>query len=133
MCEEFFAGKIFAPFARLGDEIAFDDSLRGDAGVVGSGDPEGLKAAHPLPADQDVLQGVDKGMAHMENAGDIGRRDDDAIGRFFRMGIGFEKMVPIPKSRAGLFDEFWVVGFRKFILHKGLILPASFVEGKGRK
>ena len=74
MLEKFFAGKSLRLLPW--DQVAFDDRLRGDASMVGPGHPEGLKAAHPFPADQDVLQGVDQGVAHVQDACDIGRGDE---------------------------------------------------------
>ena len=38
------------------------------------------RAAHALEAGQDVLQRVVERMAHVQRAGDVGRRDDDAVG-----------------------------------------------------
>ena len=58
-------------------ELAFDDHLGGDAGVVGAGEPEGDVAAHAVPADGDVDLGVLQHVAHVEGAGDVGRRDDE--------------------------------------------------------
>ena len=37
-------------------------------------------AAHALEADEHVLQRVVERMAHVQRAGDVGRRDDDAVG-----------------------------------------------------
>ena len=54
-----------------------DDGLRGDAGVVGAGHPEGVEALHPPPADQDVLQRVVERMAQVQSPGHVRRRDDD--------------------------------------------------------
>ena len=38
----------------FGGELALDQHLGGDAGVVGAGDPDGGVAAHAVPADEDV-------------------------------------------------------------------------------
>ena len=58
-------------------EFALDHHLGGDAGVVGAGQPEGVVAAHAMPADGDVDFGVLQHVADVERAGDIGRRDDE--------------------------------------------------------
>ena len=58
-------------------QLALDHHLRGDAGMVHARLPQHVLAAHALEADQDVLQRVVERMAHMQRAGDIGRRDDD--------------------------------------------------------
>jgi hypothetical protein len=48
--------------------------------VVGAGLPEHIAAAHALEPGEHILQRVVERMAHMQRAGDVGRRDDDAIG-----------------------------------------------------
>ena len=63
-------------------QAAFDDGLRGDAGVVGAGHPEGVVTLHPFEADDDVLQRVVEGVAEMQGAGDVRGRDDDGEGCF---------------------------------------------------
>src|SRR4051794_17841886 len=60
-------------------ELAFDHHLSGDAGVVGSRLPQHVAPAHALETRQYVLQRIVERMPHMERAGDVGRRDDDAI------------------------------------------------------
>ena len=65
-------------------ELPLDHSLGGDAGVIGARLPQDVFAAHALEATQDVLQCIVQRVAHMQRAGDIGRRDDDAI----RLGLG---------------------------------------------
>ena len=71
----------------LGGHLAFGHHLRGDACVVRAGLPERVKAAHPVPAHQDILKRVVEGMAHVQAAGHIGRRDHDAE-RLVPAGIG---------------------------------------------
>ena len=67
--------------------------LRSYGGVVGSGDPAGVEAGHPRPADEDVLEGVIEHMPHMEHAGDVGRGDDDGVGRSIVRMRGEELML----------------------------------------
>ena len=62
-------------------QLAFDHGLRGNAGVVGAGLPQHVLAAHALETAEDVLQGVVERMTHVQRAGHVGRRDDDAVGR----------------------------------------------------
>ena len=77
--EEFFAPER-APAGLLAlHELALDHHLGGDAGVIGAGLPQHVAAAHALEAHQHVLEGVVERMAHMQRAGDVGRRDDDGI------------------------------------------------------
>ena len=61
-------------------KLALDHHLGGDAGMVGARLPQHVLAAHALEAARDVLQGVVEGMAHMQRAGDVGRRNDDRKG-----------------------------------------------------
>jgi hypothetical protein len=49
----------------LGVELFLDDGLRRDAGVVGAGHPQGVKAVHALVAHQYVLQGVVQRVTHV--------------------------------------------------------------------
>ena len=65
-------------FFSSSNEPLLDHGLRGDAGVVGAGHPEGVVALHPPPADQDVLQRVVERVAQVQGAGHVRRRDDDA-------------------------------------------------------
>ena len=45
--------------------------------MVGAGQPEGVVAEHAMPADGHVDLGVLQHVAHVERAGDVGRRDDE--------------------------------------------------------
>ena len=62
----------------LGCDLALDDHLGRDAGMVGSCLPEGVLAAHPVIADEDVHNGLLEGMAHVEDTGYVGRRKGNA-------------------------------------------------------
>jgi hypothetical protein len=44
--------------------------------------------AHPVPAHEDILQRVVEGVAHMQAAGHVGRRDHDREGLGARLRIG---------------------------------------------
>ena len=61
-------------------ELALDDHLGGDAGMVHARLPEHVPAAHALEAAEDVLHRVVERVPHMERAGDVRRRDDDRVG-----------------------------------------------------
>ena len=84
-------------------QFALDHHLGGDAGVVLSRLPERVEPAHPVPADQDVLQRVVEGVAHMQRAGDVGRRDHDR--KRFRPGLALapavkRRRLPMPRKAA---------------------------------
>ncbi len=54
--------------------------LGGDAGMVGARLPQRIAPLHPPPADQHVLHREGQGMAHVQAAGDVRRRDHDGEG-----------------------------------------------------
>ena len=58
-------------------ELLVHLGLRGDAGVVRAHDPARGAAAHAVVADDGVLDGIVHGVAHVQHARDVGRRDDD--------------------------------------------------------
>ena len=74
--EELLAPHLEARLA-LALELLVHLGLGGDAGVVGSQDPAGRTAAHAVVADEGVLDGVVHGVAHVQDAGHVGRRDHD--------------------------------------------------------
>ena len=103
--EEAVAAHLLAGFVAFGGEEAFDDHLGGDAGVVGAGLPEGVAALHAAPADEDVLQRHGQGVAHVEAAGDVGRRDHDGVGRRGGGRVGAECVGLFPPGVEGGFDR----------------------------
>ncbi len=58
-------------------ELLVDLGLGRDARMVGAQDPTGRAAAHAVVADVGVLDGVVHGVAHVQDAGDVGRRYND--------------------------------------------------------
>ena len=81
-------------------ELALDHRLRRDAGMIGARLPQHVLAAHALEAAEDVLQRIVERVAHMQRAGDIRRRNDDAIR--FRLGA----FRPAGAERAFVFPLF---------------------------
>ena len=132
------AAVLFLPFPDFGDEgfaaevVAvlddalffeglFDDVLRGDAGVVGAGEPEDFFPEHAGAAGEDVLDGVVQHMAEREDAGDVWRGDDDGVGRAglaHTSGVGFKAFVVQPALIPAGFDFRRRVGLVEFG-HKG--------------
>ena len=90
-------------------DAPFHHRLGGDAGVVGARHPKGVEALHAPPADEDVLQGVVQGVAQVQRAGDVGRRDDDGVGRARGVGIAVEEAVVFPEPQPALLRLFRVV------------------------
>jgi hypothetical protein len=77
--DEGVAAEVVAGLA-LGLQLALDDHLRGDAGVVRARLPQGVARRHAVVADQRVHDGVVEAVAHVQAAGHVRRRDHDAVG-----------------------------------------------------
>jgi len=111
--DESFAAHFAAARLLALHQLAFDHGLRGDAGVVGAGLPQHVLAAHALEAAQDVLQGIVERMAHVQQAGHVGRRDDDAVGK--RLGAfgpaGAEGACRFPCGVDAALDRGGLIGF----------------------
>ena len=71
-------------------ELPFDHHLRGDTGMIGSGQPQSVVAAHAMPAHDGVDLGVLQHVAHVEGAGHIGGRDDEREDAAAGLGRGVE-------------------------------------------
>lgn len=76
--DERLAAEVVARQAVLGD-LALHDVLRGDAGVVHSGEPQRFHAPHAGSPGERVLDRVVEGVAHVERPGHVGRGKHDAV------------------------------------------------------
>ena len=91
-----------------GGELAFDQRLGGDAGVIHAGQPQHLEALHALTPGQSVHQGVIESVTHVQAAGDVGRRKHDRVRRLVAGGVGREvarvdpALVDLALYRAGI-------------------------------
>ncbi len=61
----------------LAAQLALNDVLGGDSGMVGARHPQRVVALHPAHPHDHVLQGDVQCVSQMQLAGDVGRRDDD--------------------------------------------------------
>jgi len=102
----------------FGSELAFHHHLGGDTGVVGTHLPEGVVALHAVVADQAVHDGVVEAVTHVQAAGDVGRRDHDAVGVALTLWLvgraiasRFEIAVLLPGLVPLLFDGLGVESF----------------------
>ena len=77
-------------------DLLLDHGLCRDARVVGAGQDERREAAHPVPAAQGVLDRVVERVAHVQAAGDVGRRDGDAVLGLARRRLGVKITVRLP-------------------------------------
>ena len=78
--DELLTAEVLAAEAFL-RQLALDDVLGGDAGVVLSGEPERGVALHAVPADEDIGDGVFEAVAKVKLTGHVRGRHDDAVGR----------------------------------------------------
>ena len=85
--EKFLASQITARFAFLFAQLPLDHRLCGDAGMVGSRQPEDFASGLPRAAREDVLQGVVEHVAKRKHAGHVGWWNDDGKSGLGRGGI----------------------------------------------
>ena len=95
-------------------ELLLDHHLRGDAGVVGAGEPENFPAVHAGFAGEDVLDGVVEHMPHVQHAGDVGRGDDDGIRGLGGRGVGHKTLPVEPEPVPFFLNGLRLVGFWNF-------------------
>ncbi len=91
------------------EEPLLDDSLGGDAGVVGAGHPEAVVSLHASPPDQHILERVVQRVPQMEGPGDVGRRDHDAVRRPVAGRIRMEVSVLDPELVPPVLGVFGVI------------------------
>ncbi|MNC85735.1 hypothetical protein D3C83_13470 [compost metagenome] len=63
----------------FGFEPAFDHDLGCDAGMVGARLPQRVETAHAVVADERVHQRLLEGVPHVQRAGDVRRRQQNAV------------------------------------------------------
>ena len=124
--DEGFAAQLLARRAFFG-QLALDHHLRGDAGVVGAGQPQRAAAAHAPPAGEDVHLRLVEHVAHVQAAGDVGRRQQDREGGLAvralasdaaGSGVGCgEEVLADPVFGPVIFNGGGVVGFGQVVRH----------------
>ena len=77
---KFFPAHLFAARLAFSGELALNNHLRGDTGVIGAHLPEGVLALHAIVASQGIHDAVLQGVADMQAAGDIGWWNNNAVG-----------------------------------------------------
>ncbi len=93
--EKFLAAHLAAARLLAFHQLALDHHLRRYAGVIGAGLPQHILALHARVTRENVLQRVVERVPHMQRARDIGRRNDDGIGR----GAGALRDAPRERRR----------------------------------
>ena len=91
--------------------------LCGDGSVVCSRDPQGIVSLHPLIADQDILQCVVQGVAHMQLSCDVRGRHDSCKGFSAPVYLSVEVFVLTPLVIQFRFNLFWIIGFLQILAH----------------
>ncbi|OIQ78568.1 hypothetical protein GALL_397290 [mine drainage metagenome] len=107
--QEFLAAEVMARNA-LCVQLALDNDLRSNTGMVGARLPQGIGAAHAVVARQGIHDGLVEAMAHMQRASHVGWRQQDAeVVSFGRVEIGSKIALVLPEGvPAGLY----VLGFK---------------------
>ena len=105
------------PILALLGKLTLDHHLRGDAGVIGARLPQHVAALHAPIAAQHVLQRVVERVAHVQVAGDVGRRDHDAerFGAGAFRSPGAEGALALPKFADPALDRGEV---ERFVHHR---------------
>ena len=108
------AAEIVAGLFLLLAQLALDDGLRGDAGMIGARKPENLMPRLARAAGENVLERVVEHMSERQDAGHIRRGDDDRVGGLGRGGVGGEETILNPPGIPFIFDGLGFVGFVQF-------------------
>jgi len=95
--QKLLAAHFLAAAALLAQHV-LDLKLRGNARVVGAGHPQRRPPAHPLVADHQVFQADEHGVAVVQRAGHVGRRNADHERLGVRMHLRFEPAVLFPPA-----------------------------------
>ena len=91
--DKLFPPKIVTRLAFFFLQSPFDDGLSRNARMVGSGNPQRIKALHSLQTNDNVLQRIIECVAKVKGTGHIRRRDNDRVGRFVRTIISVKTIV----------------------------------------
>ena len=132
------AHELLAPQVLLGEALRaqhlLDHVLRGDAGVVGADQPAGVLAEHAVVAREHVLDGVVERVAHVQHAGDVGRRDDDGVRRPLGVGLGVEEVLVEPVLHPARLDggRLEARGLLQVVVHQAsLVAGGSSIPNAG--
>ncbi len=123
--DELLAAEVVLVDLSLG-ELVGDDDLGGDPGVIGAGLPQCIAPAHPLEANEDVLQRKGQRMAHVQAAGHVRRRHHDRVGPLLARWIGGETAGALPRLVLASFHRAGAIGFVQHCrtVPQSTILPA---------
>src|SRR5271170_3756031 len=123
---EFLAAQILTLDVLFG-ELALDDVLRADSGVVHAGQPKRAVALHAMPAHQHVDLRMFEQMADVDRAGDVGRRERDRKCRAVTGVFGAEEFLVKPGLGPALFDLLRLVSLGDFPGH-AFLMESDFLQ-----
>ena len=89
-------------------QLVLDHVLRRDRGVVVTRQEEHLVAGHPLVAGDEVVDGGLEGVAHVQLARDVGRREAHGELRQVARCVGEEELVLLPARVPAGLDGLWI-------------------------
>ena len=98
----------------LGFELAFNHDLRRDACMVRAGEPHRVVARHAVVARERIHHRLIEGVAHVQDARDVGRRQLDGKARFLGIEPGAEIAALFPGWVPAGFDLSRFKAFGKF-------------------
>ena len=107
--DESFAAVVVTGFTFFCGNLALNDHLGSDPGVVSTDLPQGVFALHALIADHGIHDGLLEGVTHMQTAGDVRRRDHDAETFLAFIAIRLKVALLFPVLVKRLFDILWVI------------------------
>src|SRR5438477_7750398 len=110
---EFFAAQIMARELLLLLQLPLDDHLGRDAGVIGAGKPEHFLAFHTRLPGKNVLDGVVQDVPHVQNAGEVRRRNHNRKRRLGRIWICHKQPMLQPELVPLRLDRLRLVTFRQ--------------------
>ena len=113
----------------LSRQLALDHHLGGDARVVGARQPQNGLALHPVIASQNVLKRVVQGVADVQAARYVRRRNDDRIGVGGAVGrLGRARSEQAAVLPLGVDARLGGLGFERLLKHGHLVSPRRRVN-----
>ena len=114
--QEFFPAQVVTGQPFILFDFFFYFNLRCQACMVVARKPDGIVPHHPVPADQDILQCIVQGMAHVQLPCNIGGRDYNCKRFFVRIRFRMKEFVFFPELIPLFFYDSWIVSFRDVVL-----------------
>ena len=108
-----FRNEVFTLHVSTGDaflfKLAFYNDLSGNAGMICARQPHCVVARHAVIAGKRIHYGLIKGMAHVQDACNVGRGELNGKSRLFRIKAGFEAAALFPGRVPARFN---FIGFK---------------------